>query len=190
MQASCPVAPPTVRHRPVGREVELVGEGLEIGEADPAHRIHELLEPLGIGIKLFEHRLARMLDLVLRLAGLERGRQIAPERVQARIGHFEDAADIGRAAPDQETAGLRRVAVAGAGAGAIAAKQVERDQRVEEIGRGARVEAEAGFDLGAGHGPFGKQREQAELDRAQQRLGGPEAHPDLQEALGRGRGQG
>ena len=84
------------------REIELLREGLEIQHADPGHRIHELFEPLGLGIKLLEDRLAIMLDLGLRLAGLQRLGEVGPEGVEAGIRHFQDAADIAGALLDQE----------------------------------------------------------------------------------------
>ena len=47
-------------------------ERVEVGARDAGHRAHELLEPRQVGVELLEHRLLAVLDLVLRLAGLER----------------------------------------------------------------------------------------------------------------------
>ena len=53
-----------------------------------------------------------MLDLVLRAAGAEPLGEIAPEAIEARVGHLEDAAHELRAVPVEEQRRLRRVAVA------------------------------------------------------------------------------
>ena len=93
-------------------EVELLGQGVEVAERDARHRVHELLESRRIAVELLEHRLPGVLDLVLGLAGLQRFGEIAPEAIEPRIGHLEDAADVGRAALVQKCRGLGGVAVA------------------------------------------------------------------------------
>src|ERR671919_372428 len=69
--------PADVAHRLVSREVELLGERVEVAERDALHRFHELLEARGVAVELLEHRLAGVLDLVLGLAGAQRLGQIA-----------------------------------------------------------------------------------------------------------------
>ena len=101
-----------VADRPVPREVELLRQRLEVAARDAGHRAHELLEASGVAVELLEHRLAGVLDLVLRATGLERLRQISPEAVEAGIRHLENPADVGRAVLVEEDGGVRGVAVA------------------------------------------------------------------------------
>ena len=63
------------------REVELLGERLEVDAREAGHRAHELLEPRQLGVELLEHALLAVLDLVLRLA-----RCAAPRAGRARTG--------------------------------------------------------------------------------------------------------
>ena len=92
----------------------------------------------GIGVERLEEARAAALDLVLRLPGAQRLGEVAPERIEAMVRHLEDAADVGRLLPVEEQVGLGRVGVAVAGA----LQEAERDQRVEEVARRARVQAE------------------------------------------------
>ena len=55
--------------------------------------------------------LATVLHLVLRLAGLKRFGEVAPESVKSRIRHLEEAADVRAAVTVEEVSGLVRVAV-------------------------------------------------------------------------------
>ena len=64
--------------------------------------------------------------------------EMSPERIQAVVGHLEDAADVGRLAAIEEQIGLGRVGVAVA----ARAQEAERDERIEEVARRARVQAE------------------------------------------------
>ena len=177
-----------VGERPVRREIELVGKGLEIGARDAGHRRHELLEPRRIGIELVEHRLAALLDLVLRLAGAERRGEIGPEGIEAAVRHFEQAADVARAGAIEIESGGGRVHVARARAVAAPGEQAERDQSVEEVKGRARMKAERLLQLRRRLRAGCKLGEQAELDRAQQGLRRPETHADLEDRGGRGIG--
>ena len=131
----------------ITREVELLGEGLKIAGGDAAHRIHELLEPLGLAVELGKHGRAGVLDLVLRAAGPESLGEVAPESVQAGVGHFQEAAHELRAVPIEKHGGFRRIAIARFRAIALALKKPKRHQRVEEIGIGSRVQPKRRLQL-------------------------------------------
>jgi hypothetical protein len=68
---------------------------------------------------------------------------------------------------------------------AFALQHAERDQRIEEVAGGARVQAES-FDQDFGSpGPSPELGEQAEFDRAEERLRSPEGEAELQDRIGR-----
>ena len=136
-----------VTEGPITREIELLGEGLKIARGDAAHRIHELLEPLGLAVELGEHGRAGVLDLVLRVAGPESLGEVAPESVQAGVGHFQEAAHELRAVPIEEQGGFRRIAISRFRAIAVALEKAKRHQRVEEIGIGSRVQPKRRLQL-------------------------------------------
>ena len=70
-----------VTQRAITGKIELLGQRLKIGRGDAAHRVHELFEPLGLAVKLGEHRRAGVFDLVLGAAGAQSVSKIAPESV-------------------------------------------------------------------------------------------------------------
>ena len=78
-----------------------------------------------------------------------------------------------------------RVRVARARAVALALEQAERDERVGEVGDGARMEPEARAELGAGERARRRARRRAELDRGEQHLRAHEAAAHLEDAGGR-----
>ena len=100
-----------VAERLVPGEVELLRKRSERAQGDPGHRIHELLEPVWVAVELLEHRLARVLDLVLGLASLQSLGEIPPESKQPRVGHLENPADVGRARLVEKDGGRLRIAV-------------------------------------------------------------------------------
>ena len=71
--------------------------------------------------------------LVLRLAGFERFGQVAPEPVEPRVGHLEEAAEIGRTLLVEECRRPGGGAVATAGAVAVAVQESQGDKSVEEV---------------------------------------------------------
>src|SRR5215213_332278 len=87
--------PTDVAERGVSGEVELLGQDLKIPQGDALHRLHELLKASRVAVELVEHRLAGMLDLVLRLAALQSLGQVTPEAIQPRVCHLQDPADVG-----------------------------------------------------------------------------------------------
>ena len=100
--------------------------------ADPGHRIHELLEPVLVAVERLEHRVARVLDLVLWLAGLQGLREVAPEPVKPGVRHFEDAADVGAARlVEKDSSGLV-VAVLRVAAFSLPIQQAECNQGIGE----------------------------------------------------------
>ena len=136
-----------VAERLVAREIELGSEGFEIAHRDPGHCLHELLEPFRLAVQLFEHRGPTVLGFVLRLAGSERLREVAPEGIQAGVGHFQEAAHVVGAVFVKEGRRFTRVAVSRIGAVAVALEKTERDQRVKEIGIRAAMQAERVLEL-------------------------------------------
>jgi hypothetical protein len=77
-----------VADRLVLGEVDLLSQRVGIAERDALHRFHELLQPRRVAVELVEHRLAGVLDLVLRLAGPQRLGEIAPESIKPRVAHL------------------------------------------------------------------------------------------------------
>src|SRR5207247_8383154 len=144
-----------------------------------------LLQAPRVCIERAEHGLACLLDLVLRLSGFQCRREIAPEPIQARVRHFEYAADILRALLDQEPGGCRRIAVFTGFAAAVPLQQSERDKGVEKIIGSARMQAHGALQFKARLGAVRKPREQLQLYGAQQRLGRPEPKADLQDVVWR-----
>ena len=100
-----------VRERDLHREISLRGPDVSEGPvlvpgeprcdcqvcsvAEPGHRREELLQPGRIRVERFEERCVPGLCLVLNLPGSERFGEVAPEAVQAVIGHLQDAAEVG-----------------------------------------------------------------------------------------------
>ena len=168
-----------VTDRRVPREVDLLGEGVEVARGDARHGAHELLEARRVAVELLEHPGTRALDLVLRLACLQRFGQVAPERIEPGVGHLEEATDVGRALLVQERRRLRRVAIPSVVAVAVAPEEPERHECVEEVVDAAPVQAKASAELFTAHGLVTELGEQVELDRGEERLGGKEAHPYL-----------
>src|SRR5262249_5045938 len=139
-----------VAQRTVGSEVEALGERLEVRAGQAAHRRHELLEALGLPVELREHLGTGVLDLVLGRAGAQGLLEIVPEPEQAIVEHLEDPARGVRAAAHQKARTLGGVRVARAGPVSLAIEDAKRDQRVEEVGDGAGMKAEALAELLAG----------------------------------------
>ena len=109
------------------------------------------------------------------------------KRIEASVGHLEEAAHELRAVAIEEQRGLRRVAIARVGAVAVALEKAKRHQRVEEIGIGPRMQTErVPAARGRSSAPAAELREQPELDRREQDLGRPEGHADFHDS---GRGQ-
>ncbi len=169
----------------VRRPRQLGRDGHVGAAAQAGHRLEELLQAGGVGVEAFEQALHTVLDFVLRQAVLERLGEIAPEAIQARVGHFEDAADVRRLPAIQEEIGGRRVRVAAVGP----AQEAQRHQRVEEVAGAARMEAEPRPQALQGLGAAGQLGEHAELDGAEEGLGRPEGEPGLEDGVG-GRGLG
>ena len=72
--------------------------------------------------------------------------------IEAVVGHLEHAANVGGLALVEEEVGGGRVVV-----DAVAAlEEVEGDEGVEEVARGARMKAKAGAEFGRGFGVFGE----------------------------------
>src|SRR6185295_13537391 len=74
------------------------------------------------------------LRLVLLDRRLERLAERAPEGIEARAQHLDETADVGRLGAIEVQARLEGVRIA------AAVEQAERDQRVEEVARRARME--------------------------------------------------
>jgi hypothetical protein len=61
---------------------------------------------------------------------------------------------------------------------------MERNEAIEKVVNRTRVEAELLTDLRAGPKAVAETREESELDRRQERLRGPEPHPNLHDVTG------
>ncbi len=159
---------------------ELLRDGAGRAEAEAGHGAEEPFEPLRLGVQSLEE-VAAALDLVLRATRLQRLGQRTPEGVEARVRHLQHAAEVGGLGPVEERVRLGRVGVA---AFRVAVEHAERDERVEEVARGARVKAEAVAERRGVERPAGQFGEEAEFDRAQQGLRTPEAEAELHDPFG------
>ncbi len=130
---------------------EFFGDGHVGSAADAGHGAEEAAKAIGVGVESYERIVAAVTGLVLRLAGAERGGEVAPMSVEAVVGHLEHAADVGGLALVEEEIGGGGVVV-----GAVAAlEEVEGDEGIEKVVCGAWMEAEAGAEVGEGFGVLG-----------------------------------
>jgi len=74
---------------------EFFCDGHVCAAADTGHGFEEAAEPIGVGVEGVEQA-APLAGFVLRQAGAERGGEVTPVGIEAVIGHFEHAADVGR----------------------------------------------------------------------------------------------
>ena len=174
---------------PLGRtdvdEARVVTPGKELGDrvfaatAQARHRRQELPQARGVGVESLEEGHVARLRLVLEPPGAQPLGEPAPEPVEAVVRHLEEPAEVRGLAPVEEEVRGRRVVV-----DAVAAlEEAQRDQRVEEIAGGALVQAEAlaqGLEILR---MARELREEPDLDRAEQRLRGPEAETDLHDVF-------
>jgi hypothetical protein len=105
---------------------------------------------------------------------------MVPVAVQALVGHLQYTADIGGLALVEEEIGLGRVGVDAV----VALEETERNQRVEEVARGAGMKPEAGAEFGEWFGVFSELGEDLHLHRAEEGFGGPEAEANLHDVVG------
>ena len=172
-----------VGERRIAAEVELLCEELEVSGGNACHRVHELLEARRVRVELVEHRPAGHLDLVLGGAGPQGFGEIGPEGVEARVGHLEDAADIGRLVPVQEHRAVRGVGVDRVGAVSRSLEEAERDETVEEVATPSRAQTEPLAETIGAVGLRSEFAEHAELDATQQSLRREEPHSHLHDVL-------
>ena len=179
MQESCPVAPPTSQRVLELGEVEFPRKLLEVSGRDPRHGVHELLEARRVRIQLGEHRLARVLGFILRLARLESLGEVRPELIQASIRHLEDAADVSRAGSVEKKGALGSIRVARIETVAVTLQKLESHQRVREVRYGAWTELQGCSDFLARHRLSRELGEEFELDGGEQRLRRKETQANL-----------
>src|SRR5262249_46036772 len=104
----------------------------------------------------------------------------SPGSVEPRAHHLEQPAHVRWFCAVEEVRGFGGVPVRSS----VALEHAESNQRVEEIPRAARMEAETlpeGFRL---ERPLRERREDAELDGAEQHLRAPECRAELENAVG------
>src|SRR5262245_8566789 len=109
-----------VAQGPVGAEVEYVGERLEVGPGDAAHRGDELLEGCRVAVELVEHWTTVLFGLVLGRSGAQRFFQVVPQGDRSLVVQLEYPADVSLPATHQAVGTRRRVRVPCAGAVAVA----------------------------------------------------------------------
>ena len=147
---------------------ELARDG-EVGSAaDAAHGAEEVAEAIGVGVEGLEEIVTAVARLVLWFAGAKRGGEVAPEAVEASVGHLQDAADVRGLVLVEEEIGGRRIGVVSV----VALEAIECDEGVEEVARGARMQADAAADAGESLRAFGEHREELEFNGAEQDLRG------------------
>ncbi len=152
---------------------------MKVVSGNTAHRVHELLEPPGIAVKLLEHGLSGVFDFILGLARPEPFGEVAPKPVKAGIDHIQEATHILGAVAVEEELRLLRITIQCLRAIALAVQKAERNQRVEKIWNCPAVQTKSIPQLVGGHGFGAECSEEPELHRRQQRLGRPETHANL-----------
>ena len=162
---------------------EFGGDGASSGAADTAKAGDDLAETgwVHCGVEGGEIAVG---EPTLRLTASEAFGELAPVGIEAVVGHFEEAADVAGLAAVEEEVGGRCVGVGGIGA----LEETERDEGVEKVAGGARVEAQAAAEGFEFFGAVGELGEEPHLDGAEQDFGGPEAEAYLEDVLGRGGG--
>ena len=133
-----------------------------------------------LGVKRLEEPGSAAAQFVLGQARAQRLGEVAPERIQPVIGHFEDPADVGRLAAVEEEGGFGGVAITVP----FAKEKTECHQRVEEVARRAAVQPEAAVQGGKGFRAMGEFGEHAQFNGAKQRLGRPEGEAGLEDLFG------
>jgi hypothetical protein len=117
---------------------------------------------------------------VLGLSGSQRLGERAPERIQPRVGHLEDAPDVGRLRPVEKKVGFCGVGVLIA----VSLQHAQSDERVKEVPRAARVQHKTFGKRFQVQRLLGKLGKKADLDRAQQGLGAPKRHTEVHDLFG------
>src|SRR5262249_54829941 len=128
------------------------------------HCVHELLKPLGVTEKLFEHSCAAVLHLVLRLACLVSFGQVTPESVKPRIRHVEETPAIGAAVAVKKLSGIPRISLSCASPCAASRQHIQSHERVEDIGDAAWMKFERVLKLSCGQRLVTQHGEQVHLD--------------------------
>ncbi len=162
------------------RPGELGGDGAGGAGADAGHGGEKFFQAGGIGVEGFKHRSFAVAEFVLRLAGAQGFGEVAPEGIEALVGHFENAADVGGLAAIEEEIGGRGIGVFAV----LALQKAEGEKGVEEIASGAGMEAEATAEVFEGFGALREFGEEAHFDGTEEHFGRPEAEPNLENVLG------
>ena len=168
-----------IDERLVVLEGELRGDRLVRGLADAGHRGEEAAQSRGLGVERGEEG-AALLHLVLRQAGVQRLGEVVPEAEQAFVRHLEHSADVGRLALVEEQAGRSGVAVRAL----LALEKAKRHERVEEVARRARMQAQPRAQCFAVQGLLREHGEEFHADGAQEHLRPPEAEAHLHDVFG------
>jgi hypothetical protein len=105
---------------------------------------------------------------------------MVPVFKEAGVGHFENAADVAGFVLVEKEVGFGGISVDAV----LSVEEPEGHERVEEIPRGARMEASASGKVGELFGMFGQLGEDAHFDGAEERLRGQESHADLHDVFG------
>jgi hypothetical protein len=146
--------------------------------ADAAHCPEEAAQPLRLRIERGEE-VRIMLGFVLHFPCLQGFGKRAPEAVEPGIGHFEDATDIRRLGLVEEEVRVGSIAIDAVGA----FEQLQGNQRIEKVARRTGMQFEPGLQRRQVGRARRKRAEDTKLDRAQCRLGSPEAHAKLEDVV-------
>ena len=180
MIESWPVAPPTSHSVWYLEKSNFSASAWKWPVEMPGHRVHELLEPGRVGVELVEHRLAGVLDLVLRLAGPQRLGEVAPEPDTAARWPSRGCRRCRPGSPCRGTPRSPRCC----GSAPLARLRRDRAARARPARRGSRgprAVVEPELARRSRHRSSRRRRagEQLELDGRQERLRRPEPHPHL-----------
>ena len=116
---------------------EFFSDGHVGSSADAGHGAEEVAKTIGVGVELLEGVFAAVTGLVLGFSSTKGDGEIAPEGIEAMVGHLENAAHVGGLALVEEEVSGWGVVV-----GAVAAlEEFEGDEGVEEVARSAWMES-------------------------------------------------
>ena len=147
--------------------------------ADAGHGAEKSFEAGGVGVEGCEGFMVAG-GFVLVFAGAQGGGEVTPVMEEALVRHLQDAADVGRLVLVEKDVARRGVGIATV----LAFEKSESDEGIEEVARGAGVQAEAAGQRFQALRAFGEFGEDFHLNSAKQSFRGPEGQAGLQNVFG------
>src|SRR5262249_53947500 len=119
------------------------GESLRGPHAQARHGLHEAAKRFGVEVRTRKRARPTVADFVLRLTRAKTLRQVSPERIESRVGHIEEAPDVGLLVAIKEQIRLESVGVFRCGPIVSLLQETEGDQRVQKVCSGPRMQGQS-----------------------------------------------